>query len=310
MSVDPTALSASTFPVERHAIDRRATPGADESALDLDAIGTAIFGADGLTFDDLLDVINPLHHIPIVSTLYRHFSGDTIANGPRLAGGGLFGGLIGLAAAAVNIAIEEGTGRDIGDHVLAMLFEDDGAPGSGGDGPARPAIDYANLEPHERVAALAAYTPSARSESAPMLAELEDDTAPERAATTVATAQAAAPAPAAPPAAPPVAPPVAAASGLAIADLEPGERIALLMARPLPPATEAPPRGFAAARVPAPSAAQTVVPVFASPTASAAGGVPKLDGQQWLALTKALEAYANGGARSAPTLAQLHALQP
>lgn len=304
MSVDPTTLSAPAFPVERHAMDRGATPGADESAIDFDAIGTAIFGEDGLTFDDLLDVINPLHHIPIVSTLYRHFTGDTIANGPRLAGGGLFGGLIGLAGAAVNIAIEEGTGRDIGDHVLAMLFEDDGAPGSNGDGPARPAIDYANLEPHERVAALAAYAPPARPESEPMLAELEDDTAPERTAMTAATAQAAVPAPAAPPA-PPVSP---AAMGLAMADLEPGERAALLMARPpAPPAAEASPRALAVARAPAPSATQTVVPVFASPVASAAGGQPGLSSDQWQALTSALEAYAQGSAGSAPYFAQLAA---
>ena len=301
MSVDPTTLSAPAFPVERHAMDRGAVPGADESAIDLDAIGTAIFGADGLTFDDLLDVINPLQHIPVVSTLYRHFTGDTIANGPRLAGGGLFGGLIGLAGAAVNIAIEEGTGRDIGDHVLAMLFEDDGAPGSNGDGPARPAIDYANLEPHERVAALAAYAPPTRPESEPMLAELEDDTVPERAATKVATAQAAVPAPAAPPVPP-------AATGLAMADLEPGERTALLMARPLPPAAaEAPPRVLAAAPVAAPSATRTVVPVFAPPAASAAGGQPGLSSDQWQALTSALEAYANGSASSAPNLALLQA---
>jgi len=30
-----------------------------------------IFGEDGIGFDDLLDVINPLHHIPVVGTIYR-----------------------------------------------------------------------------------------------------------------------------------------------------------------------------------------------------------------------------------------------
>lgn len=294
MSVDPTTLSTPAFPVERHAMDRGAVPGADDSPIDIDAIGTAIFGDDGLTFDDLLDVINPLHHIPVVSTLYRHFTGDTIAIGPRLAGGGLFGGLIGLAGAAVNIAIEEGTGQDIGDHVLALLLDDDVTRGGDGKAPARPAIDYANLEPGERVAALAAYAPPARPEPEPLLAELEDDTAPERAAAIAAPA--------------PAARPPAAIGGLAMADLEPGERAALLMARPpAPPAAEASARALAVAPASAPSATQTVVPVFARPGASAAGSQPGLSSAQWQALTSALEAYANGSASSAPNLALLQA---
>jgi hypothetical protein len=300
MSVDPTTLSAPAFPVERHAMDRGAVPGTDDSPIDMDAIGTAIFGDDGLTFDDLLDVINPLHHIPVVSTLYRHFTGDTIANGPRLAGGGLFGGLIGLAGAAFNIVIEESTGQDVGDHVLALLLDDDVAPGGNDKAPARPAIDYANLEPGERVAALAAYAPPARPapEPAPILAGLEDDTAPERAAAIAAPA----------PAAPAAMPTAAAIAGLAMADLEPGERAALLMARPpAPPAAEASPRALAVARAPAPSATQTVVPVFARPVASAAGSQPGLSSDQWQALTSALEAYAAGSASSAPNLALLQA---
>ncbi|MDP6473864.1 MAG: hypothetical protein QF894_03030 [Alphaproteobacteria bacterium] len=36
------------------------------------------FGADGFGFDDFLDLINPLQHIPIISTIYREITGDTI----------------------------------------------------------------------------------------------------------------------------------------------------------------------------------------------------------------------------------------
>ena len=36
------------------------------------------FGKDGFTFFDFLDVINPLQHIPVVSTLYRSLTGDEI----------------------------------------------------------------------------------------------------------------------------------------------------------------------------------------------------------------------------------------
>jgi hypothetical protein len=79
------------------------------------------WGKDGLTFGDLFDVVNPLQQLPVVSTLYRAMSGDTIAAGPRLLGGALFGGPLGLATAAANTAIEQTTGKDVGDHVLALL---------------------------------------------------------------------------------------------------------------------------------------------------------------------------------------------
>ena len=40
--------------------------------------GFHAFGPDGFTFLDMLDIINPLQHIPVVSTLYRAITGDTI----------------------------------------------------------------------------------------------------------------------------------------------------------------------------------------------------------------------------------------
>jgi hypothetical protein len=40
---------------------------------------------------------------------------------PRLLGGALFGGVIGAAAAAANALIERVTGKDVGDHVVALL---------------------------------------------------------------------------------------------------------------------------------------------------------------------------------------------
>ncbi|MDJ0950059.1 MAG: hypothetical protein QNJ94_14165 [Alphaproteobacteria bacterium] len=86
---------------------------------------------DGGEFDfgDILDAINPLQHIPIVSTIYREITGDEIGPAPRIAGGALFGGLIGAAVSLFNVIIEDGTGKDIGEHAVAMLFDgDDEAP--------------------------------------------------------------------------------------------------------------------------------------------------------------------------------------
>lgn len=80
-----------------------------------------MFGEDGFTFSDFLDIINPLQHIPIVSTVYRALTGDKIDPGAKLAGGGLFGGPIGLVASMVSGMVEEATGKEPGQHALAAL---------------------------------------------------------------------------------------------------------------------------------------------------------------------------------------------
>lgn len=77
------------------------------------------------SFWDLLDVINPLQHIPVVSTIYRELTGDEIRAPAKLAGGALFGGVIGLAASAMDVILKEVSGRDAGEHVVALF---DGAP--------------------------------------------------------------------------------------------------------------------------------------------------------------------------------------
>ncbi len=71
------------------------------------------------SFDDLLDVINPLQHIPLVSTAYREMTADAISTGARLAGGALFGGPLGLFTAIASSIFEQETGGDIGKHLFA-----------------------------------------------------------------------------------------------------------------------------------------------------------------------------------------------
>ena len=74
-----------------------------------------------LTFDDVIDLINPLHHIPVVSTIYREMSGDTIAPYARTLGGFLFTGPIGLVAGAINGIVEEASGADFGGNLIAFF---------------------------------------------------------------------------------------------------------------------------------------------------------------------------------------------
>ncbi len=82
------------------------------------------FGKDGFTFFDFIDVINPLQHLPIVSTLYRELTGDTIDPGAKMAGGALFGGPLGLVGWIANSLTEAVSGKDIGENVLAFFRGD------------------------------------------------------------------------------------------------------------------------------------------------------------------------------------------
>ncbi|OHC75568.1 MAG: hypothetical protein A3G18_04370 [Rhodospirillales bacterium RIFCSPLOWO2_12_FULL_58_28] len=68
-------------------------------------------------------MINPLQHIPIVSSIYRNLTGDALGPVPHIAGGALFGGIIGGAASLVNVIVSESTGKDMGEHVLSFLAD-------------------------------------------------------------------------------------------------------------------------------------------------------------------------------------------
>jgi hypothetical protein len=75
----------------------------------------------GLSFWDFLDLINPLQHIPVVNTIYRDLTGDTIKTPIQLIGSTIVGGPIGFATAMVDSIIEEATGSDMGGHAMALL---------------------------------------------------------------------------------------------------------------------------------------------------------------------------------------------
>lgn len=87
---------------------------------------------DSFGFWDFVDIINPLQHIPVVSTIYRDLTGDTISAPARVAGGMLYGGPLGFAASIGNAILEETSGQDAGEIAMAMIFDDDSAPDTGG----------------------------------------------------------------------------------------------------------------------------------------------------------------------------------
>jgi len=126
------ALPPKPLPVEN-----RPTPGSgleNTPGLENDHVDTGQFWStdEGPTFAEFLDIINPLQHIPVVSTLYRAITGDDIGTGPRVAGGMLFGGPVGALIAGVTALFEEASGGDIGEHIAEFINEftggdDDGA---------------------------------------------------------------------------------------------------------------------------------------------------------------------------------------
>lgn len=98
---------------------------------------------DTASFKDILAVINPLQHIPIVGTIYRAITGDQIAAMPSIIGGTIFGGPIGLALSLVDNALKGETGKNVGETVVAGLF----GSSKPADAPAGPMVAAAQPQP-------------------------------------------------------------------------------------------------------------------------------------------------------------------
>jgi len=113
----------------------------------------SFFGEDGFSFGDLIDIINPLQHIPVVSTLYRETTGDEISAAPRVMGSTLFFGPLGLAGAVANVVVEENTGMDIGEHMASWVTPDDEGDVLTADN--QPAAPTQQLDPNDPVIAWA-----------------------------------------------------------------------------------------------------------------------------------------------------------
>jgi len=74
-----------------------------------------------ISLRDVLDTINPLEHIPFVSTLYDSITGSKPSAGSQLAGGMLFGGPIGFIASVINVAFQGETGDGVVGSMVASL---------------------------------------------------------------------------------------------------------------------------------------------------------------------------------------------
>ena len=82
-------------------------------------------GGEDIGFGDFIDLINPLHHLPVIGPLYREITGDEIKPAAQILGGFLYGGPVGLVTSASQAIAEEATGKDVTGHVMAALFGED-----------------------------------------------------------------------------------------------------------------------------------------------------------------------------------------
>ena len=73
------------------------------------------------TFDDFLDIINPLQHLPIVSFIYRAITGDKIKPAMRILGDIGYGGPTGFMSSCAEVLFEAIFGDDVGATAISLL---------------------------------------------------------------------------------------------------------------------------------------------------------------------------------------------
>ena len=78
------------------------------------------YSQDPYAFKDVVDIVNPLHHIPIVGSIYRSVTGDEIKPASRIIGGSVFGGPLGAVTSTINAISEMQTGKDLNDRAFGM----------------------------------------------------------------------------------------------------------------------------------------------------------------------------------------------
>src|SRR5260221_6632967 len=97
---------------ENGATMMRAQPQADPNGL---------FGEEGITFKDVLDIINPLQQLPIIGSIYRQLTRHTLKPVARLIGGAIYSlSITGAVSSALNNAVDYETGKGLRGTALAL----------------------------------------------------------------------------------------------------------------------------------------------------------------------------------------------
>ncbi|HVW74139.1 MAG TPA: hypothetical protein VHC39_10910 [Rhizomicrobium sp.] len=112
----------SVYNSELHAMVSSPSPAAEKvtSTATVDQGGNQDEGF----FHHLLDVVNPLQHLPVIGTIYRAITGEHIGAVEKIAGDTLYGGLWGAVSSVADVAFEGVTGKSVEDTVLGWLKGD------------------------------------------------------------------------------------------------------------------------------------------------------------------------------------------
>jgi hypothetical protein len=94
------------------------------------------------TFDDFIDIINPLQHLPLVSILYREITGDEIKPAMRILGDIGYGGPMGFLSSCGQVLVEAIFGDDMGGTVIAMIT---------GESDKKTSVQLASTDPSTRL---------------------------------------------------------------------------------------------------------------------------------------------------------------
>lgn len=86
---------------------------------------TAFANGSSPGFADVLDIINPLQHIPLVSQYYRDWTGDDMGYISQVAGGAFWGGGVGVATSFVNLGLTSVMGKSPSQYVQQLFASDD-----------------------------------------------------------------------------------------------------------------------------------------------------------------------------------------
>jgi hypothetical protein len=123
----------SVYNAELHCMMSSPATGARSAAAATPVADGATESGVGSFLHHVLDVVNPLQHLPVVGTLYRAITGDKIGTVEKIAGDTLYGGLWGAIGSVADVAFEAATGKDFGGTMLAMVTGGHDAPSAVAD---------------------------------------------------------------------------------------------------------------------------------------------------------------------------------
>jgi hypothetical protein len=103
-------MTGSSFSLTPHAAANAAVATAPQAAAKHD-----------FSFHDFLDIINPLQHLPVVSTIYRAITDDQIKTPEKIVGDAIYGGPLGALSSVADAIYQQSTGKSFGDTVLGWF---------------------------------------------------------------------------------------------------------------------------------------------------------------------------------------------